>query len=95
MEAAGARPLIPAVKGIESIEYLTNDSIMKMTELPESMVIIGGGVIGTEYAGIFSALGVEVSLVDGRERLLPFVAAVVLAVEKEAGLIRVEWGSDW
>jgi len=32
---------------------------------------------------------------DGNERLLPFVAAVVLAVEKEAGLIRVEWGSDW
>jgi len=32
---------------------------------------------------------------DGTERLLPFVAAVVLAVEKEAGLIRVEWGSDW
>lgn len=32
---------------------------------------------------------------DGAERLLPFVAAVVLAVEKEAGLIRVEWGSDW
>ena len=32
---------------------------------------------------------------DGSERLLPFVAAVVLAVEKEAGLIRVEWGSDW
>lgn len=32
---------------------------------------------------------------DGTERLLPFVAAIVLAVEKEAGLIRVEWGSDW
>jgi len=32
---------------------------------------------------------------DGTERLLPFVSAVVLAVEKEAGLIRVEWGSDW
>ncbi len=32
---------------------------------------------------------------DGSERLLPFVSAVVLAVEKEAGLIRVEWGSDW
>ena len=32
---------------------------------------------------------------DGTERLLPFVAAVVLAVEKDAGLIRVEWGSDW
>ena len=32
---------------------------------------------------------------DGVERLLPFVSAVVLTVEKEAGLIRVEWGSDW
>jgi NAD(P) transhydrogenase len=37
------------------------------------MAIIGGGVIGTEYAGIFSALGVQVTLIDGRSRLLPFV----------------------
>jgi len=40
--AAGARPLIPAVKGIESIEYLTNESALRLTALPESMVIIGG-----------------------------------------------------
>jgi NAD(P) transhydrogenase len=44
-----------------------------MDRIPKSMAIIGGGVIGSEYAGIFTALGVRVTLVDTRERLLPFV----------------------
>ena len=43
-----------------------------MDRIPRSMLIIGGGVIGSEYAGIFTALGVQVTLVDGRDRLLPF-----------------------
>jgi 16S rRNA processing protein RimM len=48
------------------------------------------GLIETGANAVLRVVGDE-----GTERLLPFVAAVVLAVEKEAGLIRVEWGSDW
>jgi 16S rRNA processing protein RimM len=52
-----------------------------------------GKVAGLIETGASDVLRVVAD--DGSERLLPFVAAVVLAVEKEAGLIRVEWGSDW
>jgi NAD(P) transhydrogenase len=50
-----------------------SDSILAMTSIPRSMAIVGGGVIGCEYASIFTALGVEVALVDGRDRVLPFL----------------------
>ena len=52
-----------------------------------------GEVVGLLETGANSVLRVLAD--DQTERLLPFVASVVLAVEKEAGLIRVEWGSDW
>jgi NAD(P) transhydrogenase len=50
-----------------------SDSILEMGSIPRSMAIVGGGVIGCEYASIFTALGVEVALVDGRDRVLPFL----------------------
>ncbi len=52
-----------------------------------------GKVAGLIETGANDVL--QVTAVDGTERLLPFVASVVLAVEKESGVIRVEWGSDW
>src|SRR6185295_20132456 len=45
----------------------------EMKFIPKSMAVIGGGVIGCEYASIFTALGVQVTLVETRERLLPFI----------------------
>ena len=69
--AAGARPLIPAVKGIESIEYLTNESALRLTALPESMVIIGGGYIAAEFAHFFEAMGTNVTIVQRNKRLVP------------------------
>ncbi len=70
--ATGSSPHHPPEVPFDNIRIFDSDSILKMSRIPKSMAIIGGGVIGTEYAGIFSALGVEVALVDGRERLLPF-----------------------
>ena len=52
-----------------------SDSILKMDRIPKSMVVVGGGVIGCEYASIFTALGVQVVLVDGRDRMLSFLDA--------------------
>ncbi|NTW58957.1 MAG: dihydrolipoyl dehydrogenase [Nitrospirae bacterium] len=69
--AAGARPLVPAVKGIESVEYLTNESALRLTALPESLVIIGGGYIAAEFAHFFEAMGTRVMVVQRNKRLVP------------------------
>jgi NAD(P) transhydrogenase len=52
---------------------LTSDDILHLTEIPKTMVVVGAGVIGCEYASIFAALGVRVTLIDKRDRLLGFV----------------------
>ena len=67
----GARPLIPRVKGIEGIEYLTNESALQLTERPESMVIIGGGYIAVEFAHFFEAMGTKVTIIQRNKRLVP------------------------
>ncbi|MGE5236787.1 MAG: Si-specific NAD(P)(+) transhydrogenase [Acidobacteriota bacterium] len=50
-----------------------SDSILRMDRIPRTMVVVGGGVIGCEYASVFTVLGAQVTLVEGRSRLLPFV----------------------
>ncbi len=67
----GARPLIPPVKGIESVPYLTNESALQLRERPESMVIIGGGYIAVEFAHFFDAVGAKVTIVQRNKRLVP------------------------
>ncbi|MGD1210347.1 MAG: Si-specific NAD(P)(+) transhydrogenase [Candidatus Acidiferrales bacterium] len=73
--ATGSRPHRPPEIPFDDKFIFDSDSILQMDRLPQSMVVIGGGVIGCEYASIFTALGVKVSLVDGRDRLLPFLDA--------------------
>jgi mycothione reductase len=68
---SGARPLIPPIKGIESIEYLTNETSLQLTEKPESMVIIGGGYIAAEFAHFFEAVGTKVTIIQRNKRLVP------------------------
>src|SRR6202041_653848 len=60
-----------------------SDSILKMDSIPRSLAVVGGGVIGCEYASIFTALGAEVSLVDGRDRVLPFLDAEISGCLRE------------
>jgi mycothione reductase len=69
--AAGARPFIPEGIGLESTEYLTNDSVLRLRELPQSMIIIGGGYIAAEYGHFFAAMGTRVTIVQRNRRLLP------------------------
>jgi mycothione reductase len=69
--AAGARPLVPAIKGMESVEYLTNESALLLTALPESMVIVGGGYIAAEFAHFFEAMGAQVTIIQRNNRLVP------------------------
>jgi NAD(P) transhydrogenase len=71
--ATGSSPYRPQDVPFDHRIIFDSDSILHMTRIPKSMAIIGGGVIGSEYASIFTALDVAVTLVDGRDRLLPFL----------------------
>jgi len=67
--AAGSRPLIPDIKGLDKVEYLTNDEALHLMEQPKSMLIVGGGYIATEFGHFFSAVGTEVTII-GRNKYL-------------------------
>ena len=75
--ATGSRPHRPAEIPFDDKLIFDSDTILEMDRIPASLVVVGGGVIGCEYASIFAALGVKVVLVDGRERLLHFLDAEI------------------
>ena len=75
--ATGSRPHRPPEIPFDDKFIFDSDSILTMDRIPKSMIVVGGGVIGCEYASIFTAMGVAVTLVDGRERLLPFLDAEI------------------
>jgi len=68
---SGARPLIPDVKGLDEIDYLTNETVLDLRERPESLVIIGGGYISAEYAHFFAAMGTRVTILQQNDHLVP------------------------
>jgi dihydrolipoamide dehydrogenase len=68
---AGARPNIPPIKGLDKIDYLTNETLLQITELPESVVIIGGGYIAAEYGHFLAAMGSQVTMLQRGPRLVP------------------------
>ncbi len=68
--ATGSRATIPEVIESSGVPYETSDTVMRLPDLPRSMAIIGGGVIGAEFAHVFSALGVQVTQVQRGDRLL-------------------------
>ena len=67
---SGTRPDIPPIRGVEKVNYLTNESLLKLNEKPPSLVIIGGGYVGVEYAHFFAAMGTKVTLLEMAERLI-------------------------
>ncbi len=69
--AAGARPAIPDLPGLADLDYLTSTSIMEMEKLPESLLIIGGGIIALEFSQLFARLGVQVTILQRNRRLVP------------------------
>jgi mycothione reductase len=70
--ASGARPAIPPVKGLEAVSYLTNESVLELQTRPESIIFLGGGYIGLEYAHFFSAMGTKSTIIDRSPVLVPF-----------------------
>jgi mycothione reductase len=67
----GSRPTIPDIPGLRGSDYLTSDSVLELTALPESIGIIGGGFIAAEYGHFFSAMGAEVTVIGRNPRFLP------------------------
>ena len=70
--AVGTRPARPAHIPFEPGKIIDSDEILQLDRIPRTMVVVGGGVIGCEYASIFATLGVEVTLLEKRDRLLEF-----------------------
>jgi mycothione reductase len=68
---SGSKPIIPDIKGLNETGYLTSDTVLKMTELPESIAIIGGGYIAAEYGHFFSAMGSSVTIIGRNPRFIP------------------------
>lgn len=68
--AAGARPTVPPIDGIEAAGYWTNEDVLELERQPDSLVIIGGGYVGAELGHFFAALGTEVTVVNGSAHLL-------------------------
>ncbi|WP_173917070.1 NAD(P)/FAD-dependent oxidoreductase [Halobacillus sp. Marseille-Q1614] len=62
--ASGSSPVIPQIEGIEEIEYLTNETIFSLTKRPESLIVVGGGVVGIELAQAMDRLGVKVTVIE-------------------------------
>jgi NAD(P) transhydrogenase len=71
--ATGSSPVRPDHVPFHHSNVVDADDVLELTRIPDSILVVGGGVIGCEYACMFAEVGVSVTLVDGREALLPFI----------------------
>jgi pyruvate/2-oxoglutarate dehydrogenase complex dihydrolipoamide dehydrogenase (E3) component len=67
----GLRPALPELPGLSGVPYLTSTSIMDLTELPERLIVLGGGYVGLEFAQAFRRFGSRVTIVQRNRQLLP------------------------
>lgn len=74
----GTEPARPQDIPFDDTTIIDTDGLLTMKHIPESIVIVGGGVIGTEYASLLAALGVPVTLIDKRPRLLEFIDTEII-----------------
>jgi pyruvate/2-oxoglutarate dehydrogenase complex dihydrolipoamide dehydrogenase (E3) component len=81
--ATGSRTAVPPIEGIDEIDWIDHVSALELTELPESMLIVGGGPVGLEFAQIFARFGSRVTIVQGADRLSPRSDAQAAAVLQE------------
>jgi NAD(P) transhydrogenase len=77
--ATGSSPRRTTVFPFDHPRVFDSDEILTIGDMPRSLLVVGGGVIGAEYASTFAALGVEVSLIEGRDRLLGFLDGEIAA----------------
>ena len=70
--ATGTKPAVSPLVPFNNTTIINSDQILRMPEIPKSMIVVGGGVIGVEYVCMFATLGVRVTIVEKRPRLLEF-----------------------
>ncbi len=93
----GTEPAVPPIDGLTDTPFWTNRDIVRVTELPASLGVIGGGPIGVEFAQTFARFGVEVTLVEVAERILEGdepEASQVVATALAADGVRILTGAD-
>lgn len=96
--ATGSKPYRPADIEFASTKIHDSDEVLTIDSLPKSLTILGGGVIGCEYACMFAALKTEVTLVDARDEILPFLDAEIVArlkLSMKSTGIRFVQGQRW
>lgn len=71
--ATGSVPYMPKIKGIEEKGVVTSDELLEFEEIPEELVVLGGGVIGLEFAGIFNAMKTKVKVIKASTTMFPSV----------------------
>ncbi|WP_136591555.1 dihydrolipoyl dehydrogenase family protein [Salinigranum halophilum] len=69
--AAGSRPIVPPIDGLDEIEYLTSQDALYLREAPENIVIMGGGYIAVELGYFFDAMGTDVTIIEMMDSLVP------------------------
>jgi len=88
--ASGARPFVPSLKGLDTIDFYTSDTIWSLNELPEKLLVLGGGPIGCEMTQAFQRLGSQVTQIEMGKRLMPRededVSAIVLEAFRKEGV---------
>lgn len=67
----GARPNIPPIAGLDKVKYLTNETIMELLEVPESLVVLGGGYIGLEFGQMFARFGSRITIIQNSGQIVP------------------------
>ena len=69
--ASGSRTAVPPIEGLEEVGWLDHVSALELTELPESLLVVGGGAVGLEFGQMFARFGSRVTIVDAADRIAP------------------------
>ncbi len=80
--ATGTRPARPSAVEFDDVRVLDSDGILTLEDIPRSLVVVGAGVIGIEYASMFAALGSKVTVVEQRDRMLEFCDSEIVEALK-------------
>jgi pyruvate/2-oxoglutarate dehydrogenase complex dihydrolipoamide dehydrogenase (E3) component len=87
---AGARPSVPAIAGLDSVPYLDSTSIMELGDVPEHLVVLGGGFIGLEFAQMFRRFGADVTIIERAGRIAgredEDVAEAIMQILRDDGI---------
>ncbi len=82
--SSGSEAFVPPIQGIKEVEYWTSREALDAKELPESILIVGGGVIGMEFVSVFNSFGVQVTVVEMLPKILgPMDAAISKQLQEE------------